>query len=636
MKIQEPYIYNFDMIGYVPDGYRKVLVNGNRDLLCKVTVLSTLPESLQDVYFYEVTLYANELKKDLFEDDYLLSNEEREENLKAFIKDRYIMFKPEARQGTSGDQYFKATDVRLFAINERFEEVWAQSMVPLPIFNSVSSIDNFNQYDFEQALLNGKPVGKNTNVSTDPDDYPKYVIWSNEAGELFLYGTINGQVSSSTDYITYSIGEQSLKKYSIKDKLDEVGYGDFKEIIFVEKDILEHRIGKMKEELFLNIPIEQSNSQKSMIPKTYENNEMQFIHRLKTIASKNRLYYDPKDLYNFHTAMKVGNLVVLSGLSGTGKSQLINTYAQALSLDPTQQKRFIPVRPFWDDDSDLLGYADTVNSVYRPGDSGLVEALVDASLNSDKLYLICFDEMNLSKVEHYFSQFLSVLEMEDSSDRSITLYNKELEPKLYNSQNYPSSIKIGRNVLFVGTVNTDESTHRFSDKVLDRANVIELNMRPFHDVNISQEEIQTPNLKNAKPLFSATDFNKFKEKKSENSLSLEEKKFLWHLHQHINRADKNIGIGWRIIKSIDAYLSMISDNSIDRKEAFDLQLVQRVLTKIRGPEQQLTPLLGDYEKQIDGEIINIFNEFSDISDFNYSKYVIKQKSKELHLHGYTT
>ncbi|EOS8040470.1 AAA family ATPase, partial [Enterococcus hirae] len=168
--------------------------------------------------------------------------------------------------------------------------------------------------------------------------------------------------------------------------------------------------------------------------------------------------------------MKIGSLVILSGLSGTGKSKLVKAYAKALQLSK-EQLNFISVRPFWQDDSDLLGYADTINSIYRAGDSGLIDTLIEAENNKDKLYLVCFDEMNLAKVEHYFSQFLSVLEMDDLENRKIHLYNEDLSSRFYNSEKYPATISVGTNVMFVGTVNLDESTHQFSDKVLDRANL---------------------------------------------------------------------------------------------------------------------------------------------------------------------
>src|SRR5699024_9122188 len=88
----------------------------------------------------------------------------------------------------------------------------------------------------------------------------------------------------------------------------------------------------------------------------------------------------------------------------------------------------------------------------------------------------------------YFSQFLSLLES-DESNRVLRLYSKELEGRLYNSEKYKPSIKIGQNVRFVGTVNIDDSTHHFSDKVLDRANLISLSVMPFADLaKITRDE----------------------------------------------------------------------------------------------------------------------------------------------------
>lgn len=140
----------------------------------------------------------------------------------------------------------------------------------------------------------------------------------------------------------------------------------------------------------------------------------------------------------------------------------------------------IPVRPNWSDDSDLIGFVDSMHSVYRPDDAGFVNTLIEASKaeNQDKLYLICFDEMNLARVEHYFSQFLSILEMPEQN-RFLKLYAKEYETRLYNVDKYLSSVKIGNNLRFIGTVNMDESTFHFSDKVLDRANVIQLDLVPY-------------------------------------------------------------------------------------------------------------------------------------------------------------
>ena len=105
---------------------------------------------------------------------------------------------------------------------------------------------------------------------------------------------------------------------------------------------------------------------------------------------------------------------------------------------------FIPVRPSWNDDSDLLGYVDLVHMVYRASDSGFVDFLVRAQKeeNKDKIFMVCFDEMNLARVEHYFSQFLSLLER-PTNQRELQLYDKQYSGRLYNSAEYPYRIKIG-------------------------------------------------------------------------------------------------------------------------------------------------------------------------------------------------
>ena len=154
-------------------------------------------------------------------------------------------------------------------------------------------------------------------------------------------------------------------------------------------------------------------------------------------------------------------------------------YAKALGL-VDDAFHMIPVRPNWNDDSDLIGFVDSMHMVYRPSDAGFINILMEAcqERNENKLYIICFDEMNLARVEHYFSQFLSILEMPEKS-RILRLYASEYESRLYNSDKYKSTIKIGNNIRFIGTVNIDESTFHFSDKVLDRANVINLDIIPY-------------------------------------------------------------------------------------------------------------------------------------------------------------
>ncbi|WP_066255457.1 McrB family protein [Neobacillus drentensis] len=369
--------------------------------------------------------------------------------------------------------------------------------------------------------------------------------------------------------------------------------------------------------------------------KTDELTEELFMKEFDRVTHEQGLIYDKKDLYNFHTAMKSSNLVILAGMSGTGKSKLVQAYGKALGLFDNHQLTFIPVRPAWTDDADLIGYADTLQMVYRPGDSGLINALMSAKENSKRLHIICFDEMNLARVEHYFSQFLSVLENEPGPQRVLQLYNGDL--KLKNSAQFPPAIPIGDNVIFVGTVNLDESTYHFSDKVLDRANVITLNVLNYGNLKkLSQEAKGTTQDRT----ISFELFNSLKNHNRDIHMEDHELALLWEIHQELQKVNKNLGAGPRIVRQIDMYLKNLpKTDHFTRAEAFDKQIVQRILTKVRGPEEQFKKFIGTYdvhtENIIDSKLGEILDRYHEISEFFETRNVLIHKAKELKLNGYT-
>ena len=196
-----------------------------------------------------------------------------------------------------------------------------------------------------------------------------------------------------------------------------------------------------KEQLSDDEPVEPVTPEEHSIG--YRENE--FMEAFQNECKRLGLYYDTKDLYNFHTAMKTGSLVILAGMSGTGKSKLVQCYANAVKLNKDQML-FVPVRPFWQDDADVIGYLDTLHNVYRPGDSGVMNILARANEYGEDLHIVCFDEMNLARVEHYFSQFLSVLELEENK-RILRLYNEEFSARIYNQNVFPPTLRIGSNVI---------------------------------------------------------------------------------------------------------------------------------------------------------------------------------------------
>ncbi|EMF0514915.1 AAA family ATPase [Enterococcus hirae] len=595
---------NVDLIGIlapeaIPDGeydLRPVHVNRNGDLVFTIQYLSDFPANVtEDIV--AVQGYQSDLKSWGFEDNYSESNIYRETKLIDFLDGQIILFKPEKRKTSSG-YYTVAKNIRLQKQNKNFDP--NSKLVPIPVFKRNDSFGlNMDIHEFERRLKENKLVGTTPSMSKEDKDYPDFVIWQENEEKRYLYSGIVGQANNYNG-VKYEVDLNKHYKYLLNDAWESSEYIT-DDIVFIPREMLEKDNISLLEEVKIEsnaISIKatgnevEDNLNKNMytVNNTVEDNELKFINRFKEVARTDfKLFYDEKDLYNFHTAMKIGSLVILSGLSGTGKSKLVKAYAKALQLSK-EQLNFISVRPFWQDDSDLLGYADTINSIYRAGDSGLIDTLIEAENNKDKLYLVCFDEMNLAKVEHYFSQFLSVLEMDDLENRKIHLYNEDLSSRFYNSEKYPATISVGTNVMFVGTVNLDESTHQFSDKVLDRANLISLRILPFTEL-ANKEHNKKENIPTS-PI-SYKEYMNFKNENESKKLNNIELEFLWELHQKIHEVNKNIGIGWRIINQLNRYLCNIPEQNILRRaDAIDMQIVQRILTKLRGSEDQLASLIG--------------------------------------------
>ena len=143
------------------------------------------------------------------------------------------------------------------------------------------------------------------------------------------------------------------------------------------------------------------------------------------------------------------------------------------------QFALIPIRPDWNDGSDLLGYVD-IKGDFKQGP--LTKVIEKAEQNPDDPYFVLLDEMNLARVEHYFSDMLSVMESrkwEDGKMVTSTFLSEEIAKR---------DIKLPTNLYIIGTVNMDETTHPFSKKVLDRANTIEFNRVELSNLAFLREE----------------------------------------------------------------------------------------------------------------------------------------------------
>jgi hypothetical protein len=208
-----------------------------------------------------------------------------------------------------------------------------------------------------------------------------------------------------------------------------------------------------------------------------------FFDRFSKHVRDSGFKYREIDLLTFHVSVKCGDLTILGGLPGTGKSTLTRLYSEALMGDelPTVGHRpflHVAVSPAWLDMRDLIGHVNALNGTFQPADSGLFQTLLMAEheyreLGDDStLKLICLDELNLSHVEHYFSAFLQVLE-HPQGQRTLNCFpaNVVREESMFGAY---SSINLPPSMRFVGTVNFDETTKQLSQRLLDRVNLIRL------------------------------------------------------------------------------------------------------------------------------------------------------------------
>lgn len=637
--ISEEKLYKYDVDNR---GLRPIFENNTNRLQFLVEPISSLPDSFPDIKYFHA--FASYLEKHF--DEFAYDYREREEKLREFLQDKIIIFKP-YRIGQHNNVDQNSFEI----IRMPFEHTIDTKYNPVPIFRSADT--NFSKEEFEKRLIQKRFLGGKMGISTDKNDVPQIIIWDD--GDTFtIYGVFDSFKYTPVGGFCFE-HNNTIKSLAFNERWeDSTIICSSDSVMFISTLIYKEIIEGIESEgldLCYKLNSEQntdagcsSNTEAistiTDLELSKDDEEKIFLERFIKQTQYAGFVYDVKDLVNFHIAMKSSNLVILSGMSGTGKSKLISLYAKSLGLTEEQLK-IIPVRPSWTDDSDILGYLDTMNMIFRPADTGLVETLI-AAQNKDNLYIICFDEMNLSRVEHYFSQFLSVLEKDNVNEkRYLQLYNSELESRVYNSNQYKSKIELGDNILFVGTVNIDESTYHFSDKVLDRANVISLKICPIHRLKELSDNLENYNEKiPEKVRISFRDFNDFKQKKTYFDLSDREIEFLTELHNMIHSESKNLGVGYRIVKQIDTYLKNIPNGDfITRQECFDLQVVQRILTKIRGPEDQLQGLLGkikdDTGEWLKGKLQLLVDNYKDVSEFKITEKVIFHKAKELKTYGYT-
>lgn len=185
-------------------------------------------------------------------------------------------------------------------------------------------------------------------------------------------------------------------------------------------------------------------------------------------ASQMGLYYTPEIVRRFVAGMAASKLLILEGISGTGKTSLPYSFSRYMDNPAT----IISVQPSFRDRSELLGYFNEFSKKFN--ETEFLRALYEANYNQTPT-LIVLDEMNLARIEYYFAEMLSVLEMPSKDEWILDLVPTAWKGDPYKMDN--GKIHVADSTWFIGTANNDDSTFTITDKVYDRAMPIELNER---------------------------------------------------------------------------------------------------------------------------------------------------------------
>jgi len=346
--------------------------------------------------------------------------------------------------------------------------------------------------------------------------------------------------------------------------------------------------------------------------------EIKWLENISENMEKYGVKYPKRLLYAFHTAIKSADfspISVLAGVSGTGKSELPKLYSYFGGFNFLAEA----VQPNWDSPESMLGYYNTLESKFDA--TNILKFLIQTSISKDEnefglkesMNMILLDEMNLSHIELYFAEFLSKFEQRRGSK------NVNLDIKLGAGMNY--KLLLDKNVLWIGTMNEDETTKALSDKVLDRSFVINF---PRPEKLLSRNKLIT--------LDEIKEFEYLKRETwdswiQKESLFVGDKKEILNRYKEIaNQINKILAptgraIGHRVWQSMEFYINNHPEviNSVDEldklneatKIAFEEQLVQKIMPKLRGIETH------GKEKRVLEEIKNLLanDEFKIIEDF---------------------
>ncbi|MDO6745510.1 hypothetical protein Q4553_13125 [Tenacibaculum soleae] len=311
------------------------------------------------------------------------------------------------------------------------------------------------------------------------------------------------------------------------------------------------------------------------------------IKQFKNDTTNAQLKYNTSLIARYISSLATKPFVLLSGLSGSGKTKLAQSFAQWICEDE-KQYCIVPVGADWTNREPLLGYVNALETdKYILPENGALQLIIEANkeANKNKPYFLILDEMNLSHVERYFADFLSVME---SKDKFKLHSDKEQE-----KTGVPFELSWPKNLFVVGTVNIDETTYMFSPKVLDRANAIEFRVTEKEISNFlkSPNQIDLTQLE-SKGANMAADFIKTARNNEFEEINTDDlNNTLVNFFGQLQKTGAEFGYRTgmeihRLYQQLTVINEVISEN-----EKIDIAVMQKLLPKLHGSRRKLCPIL---------------------------------------------
>lgn len=354
------------------------------------------------------------------------------------------------------------------------------------------------------------------------------------------------------------------------------------------------------------------------------------------------LLYTDSLVKRFAFSLMSKRFLILSGLAGSGKTQLALAFASALVKNKDEQMCVVSVGADWTNREPLLGFPNALQpGKYVKPESGVLDLLIEANRpeNADKPFFLILDEMNMSYVERYFADFLSAME----SKELISLWSiDDANGENTEVDGVPQKVALPKNLFIIGTINVDETTYMFSPKVLDRANVIEFKISPkeMADFLKDMKEIDRESI-NGKAAGMGASFVQIASSK-ELAKNTDAVSTLQNFFNELKGV--NAEFGYRSATEIFRFVCQAKSNDdaapkLTDAEILDAAIVQKLLPKLHGSRKKLEPVLSQLWKLCftgAGKDLNISKENVEKAELKESADKIRRMYESATANGFTS